>query len=144
MKKILKSVFLIVGIVVAYKFLLQFVVASLGDWLYTLILLITPVVLFIMVGQLQATVWKQQVSFLRILAFCLSVSIAAGLGIGMVDYIVLKYGLTLFGTDRPHKVDFELFSFLMSYASWYVIIGLVSSTLIWSVLYIQKRRRISC
>lgn len=141
MKQIAKSVLMITLSVVVYKCLLQFVAAYLGYWLYTLILLITPVVLFMVAGRLQATVWKQYTPFLRIVFFCLSVSIAAGLCIGLVDYMVLKYRLTLFGTAILTELDSDFISFEMNYLSWYAIIGLVSGIVIWGIFYLQLRMR---
>lgn len=141
MKQIAKSVLLITLIVVGYKCLLQFVVEYCGYWPYTLILLITPVVLFIMVAKLQATVWKRQTPFLRILFFCISVSVAAGLCIGLVDYIVLKYQLKLFGTAILEEIHSGFLSFEMNYLTWYAAIGFISSIVIWGVVYIQMRLR---
>lgn len=141
MKQLIKSVLFIVVIVALYKFLLQFVVEQWGYWLYTLILLITPIVLFIMVGRLQATVWKQHTPFLRTLFFCMSVSIGAGLCIGSIDYIVLKYQSPIFGKTILHEVDQHFFYYLKSYASWYALIGLVSAVIIWGIFYIQLRLR---
>ncbi|MES2560423.1 MAG: hypothetical protein V4590_11815 [Bacteroidota bacterium] len=141
MKQLFKSTLLIVLIVVAYKCMLQFVVPYLGYWLYTLILLITPVVLFMMVSRLQSTTWKQQLPFLSVLFCCLSVSISAGLCIGMVDYIVLKYRLTLFGTDVMEELQTSFAAFMWSYVSWYAVIGVVSGVVVWCVLYLKKSKQ---
>lgn len=128
-------------LIVWYKIMLPYLAAYAGDFVYTLILLITPAVLYITLRKLLVNHWKYRLPFIPVLITVMIATILAGIGIGIVDYIVLLNRLTLFGEIPEEPFDMSLWLFLQGYLTWYFWMGIVTTPVLYGVLWLQLRRK---
>ncbi len=128
-------------LVLAYKMILPWLAAMLGDFVYTLILFITPAVLYITIRQLVVHHWQYRLPFLSIILLGVLSTLMAGIGIGLIDFIVLKNQLTLFGPVSNEPMTIPLLQFLVGYITWYGLLGMISTLIIYGILWLQLNRR---
>ncbi len=102
--------------------------------LFTLILIIMPIMLYMTMKKLVALHWNYQLKFWRILIAGVLFALATGIGIATLDYLILYFKVP--GFDHSHVKNFQtpFLPFLFSYLTWYGTIGLVSTTIVYLVL----------
>jgi hypothetical protein len=139
--QLVRGLLLTLLLVAGYKVALPFIASVVGGFVYTLILIITPAVLYITIRKLVVNVWSYRLPFTSIMLLGILSTLMAGIGIGLIDFIVLNNHLPVFGdlSDEPMSISF--WAFIASYISWYLLIGMVTTPLIYGVLWFQLNRK---
>lgn len=125
--------------ILVYRLLVEQLESNWKYRLFTLILIVTPIVLYLTMKKLVATQWNYQVKFIRMLSIGIIFTLVAGFGIATLDYLILVFKVPGFHTSNPKGFQIGFVRFVLNYLTWYALIGTISSPIVYLVIKWQLR-----
>lgn len=129
-----------VGIIALYKILVANLAGEAKEKLFTLILLITPTILYFTLRELVIKHWGYKLSLKRTLLVSLVSCLISGTCVAILDYCILMFDFSIFGLNNLPKVSISFWSFLLPYLLWYFGIGLITAPCIYLLLRWQLNK----
>lgn len=125
--------------IAVYRLLVEQIETTWKYRLFTLILIITPIMLYLTMKKLVAMHWNYQLKFFNILITGVLFTVAAGTGIATLDYLILVFKVPGFESAHAEYFQTPFLKFLFIYLTWYGTIGVLATPVVYLVLWWQLR-----
>lgn len=126
--------------ILVYRMVVQHFVPEYRDRLFTVILLITPLVLYFTLSRLLVMHWNYRLSFALVMMAGMFSVLVTGAGIAILDYLILRFDIPVLNHQEGKVFTGPFIRFLLAYLIWYALLGLVSTPVVYLLLYFKLKK----